>query len=260
MKRSLPDILTDDEERRLLAAFNPRYLTGARNRLMIRMALETGMRIGDLISLDWKDIDKAELRVHLKNGKGKKDRVVWFKPSLLLDLEKYADRWNDHVGLAFKTSKGGPIQSQYLRRMIGERAKKAGIEKRIYFHLLRHTYLSKLYSRTKDIRIVQEVAGHSDISTTMIYTHVSGEDIRAAMIGDEPIEAPETEPTPELSPAQMNAVIAEMQRRGLIAAAPSMSKPSPEIVEPDPEEADAVAEMLNRALRPVSRPNEGKAK
>ena len=62
------------------------------------------------------------------------------------------------------------------------KGKKAGIKKRVHFHLLRYTYLTRLYSQTKDLRLVQEVAGHADISTTQIYTHISGEDVRQAML------------------------------------------------------------------------------
>jgi integrase/recombinase XerD len=182
-KRELPDILTDQEEKSLLDVFNPRYPTSCRNRVMILLALSTGMRVGDIISLQWSDIELDSGRTHVKLGKGKKDRVIFIKPEVLsdmVDLSAKMDR--ERSGLVFSTLKGKPVQSQYLRRMIGEKAKKAGIEKRVYFHLLRHSYLSKLYGRTMDIRLVQEVAGHSDISTTQIYTHVSGADVKAAML------------------------------------------------------------------------------
>lgn len=66
--------------------------------------------------------------------------------------------------------------------MMRQKASTAGIEKIITFHSLRHTALTRLYEKTKDIRLVQEVAGHANISTTMIYTHISGADIREAMI------------------------------------------------------------------------------
>lgn len=188
MKRSLPDILTPDEEHLLLKQFNRRYPTSYRNRTMIELALSTGMRIGDLIGLKWPDVELDTGRTHVKQGKGKKDRVIFIKPSMLDEmlsqcvLLSYGVATHAPVGLVFKTLDGKPVQSQYLRRMIGEKADKAGITKRVYFHLLRHTYLTRLYGRTKDIRVVQEVAGHADISTTMIYTHVSGEDVRKAML------------------------------------------------------------------------------
>ena len=184
-KRVLPDILTDKEESVLLAVFNCRYPTSYRNRTMIELALNTGMRIGDLIKLQWEDIELDSGRTHVKQGKGKKDRVIFIKPDVLsgmIDLSRKMSR--KRAGLVFTTLQGKPVQDQYLRRMIGEKAKKAGISKRVHFHLLRHTYLTRLYGRTKDLRLVQEVAGHADISTTQIYTHISGEDVRTAMLED----------------------------------------------------------------------------
>ena len=182
MKRSLPDTLTENEENRLLATFNRRYRTAERNRLMIWLALNTGMRVGDLINLRFGDIELDTGRCHIKMGKGRKDRIVFIKPAILSDLVDLADRISDHTGLVFTTLKGGPVQAQYLRRMIGNQARKAVIEKRVHFHLLRHTYLTRLYRETKDLRLVQEVAGHASSATTEIYTHVSGEDIKDAML------------------------------------------------------------------------------
>ena len=150
---------------------------------MILLALTTGMRIGDLIKLKWGDIELDAGRTHVKQGKGKKDRVIFIKADILsamVDLAAKMDR--ERSGLVFTTLQGDPVQAQYLRRMIGEKAKKAGISKRVHFHLLRHTYLTRLYGRTKDLRLVQEVAGHADISTTQIYTHISGADVREAML------------------------------------------------------------------------------
>ena len=182
-KRTLPDILTQEEEFRLLSVFNTRYRTSWRNRTMIVLALNTGMRIGDLVSLQWEDIELDTGRCHVKNGKGAKDRVIFIRPAILSEmLDMSRKMGKEPEGLVFTTLKGEPIFTAYLRRMIAEKARKAGIQKRVHFHLLRHTYLSRLYGRTKDIRVVQEVAGHADISTTQIYTHVSGEDVRRAML------------------------------------------------------------------------------
>ena len=82
----------------------------------------------------------------------------------------------------FRTSKGNPVKDAYIPKRIRQKAVRAGIEKIILFHSLRHTALTRLYEKTKDIRLVQEVAGHSDISTTMIYTHISRANIQDAMI------------------------------------------------------------------------------
>ena len=182
-KRTLPDILTKEEEFLLLSQFNTRYPTSFRNRCMILLALNTGLRVGDLINLQWQDIELDTGRAHIKHGKGKKDRVIFIRPIVLSDMVNMSTKMGrEPTGLIFTTLKGEPIKTPYLRRMIADKAKKAGIKKRVHFHLLRHTYLTRLYQRTKDIRVVQEIAGHADISTTQIYTHISGEDVRNAML------------------------------------------------------------------------------
>ena len=180
---SLPDILSPLEEADLLGQFNARYPTSFRNSVMIELVLNTGMRVSDLISLHWEDIELDTGRTHLKMSKNDKDRVIFIKPyilSFMVDLSKKMGR--DAKGLVFTTLKGGPVKDAYLRKMIAAKAKKAGIGKRVHFHLLRHTYLTRLYQKTKDLRLVQEVAGHADISTTQIYTHISGENVKQAML------------------------------------------------------------------------------
>lgn len=181
-KRELPDILTPNEEKALLKQFNRRYPTSYRNRCMVLLALSTGLRISELTNLQWSDIELDSGRCHIKRAKGEKDRVIFIKPSVLSELVDLADKINDHTGLVFKTLKGQPISTPYLRKMIARKAMAAAIQKRVHFHLLRHTYLTRLYTQTKDLRLVQEVAGHADISTTQIYTHISGEDVRKAML------------------------------------------------------------------------------
>ena len=182
-KRQLPDILTPDEEQGLLGQFNRRYPTSFRNQCMIRTSLETGMRVSDLLGLRWEDIDVPTGRVHVKHAKGDRHRVIFMKPSLIDDLLGMTEHMGGKLeGLVFTTLKGGPVKDAYLRRMIAQKAQNAGISKRVHFHLLRHTYLTRLYSATKNLRLVQEVAGHADISTTQIYTHISGEDVREAML------------------------------------------------------------------------------
>ena len=183
-QKTLPNILTADEETRLLSTFNRRYPTSFRNRVMIELALCTGLRVGDLLNLRWEDVEMDSGRTHLKHGKGAKDRVLFIRSGMISQMLDMAGAMGrEPTGLVFTTLRGGELKDSYLRRMITTKAKKAGIGKRVHFHLLRHSYLTRLYGRTKDIRLTQEVAGHASIATTMVYTHVSGEDIRAAMLG-----------------------------------------------------------------------------
>jgi len=197
-ERKLAEILTSDEELALLNQFNSRYPAPARNRAMVLVALNTGARIADLVNMRWEDLTIDSGKWHIKQGKGKKDRVVFIKPGVIDELIKLAEQTDrERKGNIFVTRDGGPVQCQYLRNMIRDRASKAGISKRVHFHLLRHTYLSNLYSRTKDIRLIQEIAGHASIQTTMVYTHISGEDVRLAMLGEPELTKPE--PKPKLS-------------------------------------------------------------
>jgi len=185
MKKKLPVVLTEEEETRLLKQFNSRYQTSHRNREMLRLALETGMRISEVLSLRWEEMEPeaGAVKIRVIDGKGKKDRTLFISPVMYDRLVKYAEKFNlQRTGLVFTTMKGTPVKSSYIRKMMRQKAASAEIEKLITFHSLRHTALTRLYSKTKNIRLVQEVAGHSDISTTMIYTHISGADIREAMI------------------------------------------------------------------------------
>lgn len=181
--KRLPETLTDKEQKALLSQFNNRYRTAYRNKTMIALSLCTGMRISELINLNWEDIEPETGRLVVKEGKGKKDRVLFIGPGMVGKLFKLAEKMDmQREGHVFTTLEGKPVRDAYLRKMIAEKGRKAGIKKDVHFHMLRHTYLTELYRRTHDIRVVQEVAGHADISTTQIYTHISGENVREAML------------------------------------------------------------------------------
>ena len=185
MNKKLPVILTPNEENRLLKEFNSRYQTSHRNREMIRLSLQTGLRISEVLNLHWEEMEPEQGAVKLRvlDGKGGKDRILFISPVMYDRLQKYAERFDlQQTGLVFQTTRGTPVKDAYVRKMMRQKAVSAGIEKVITFHSLRHTALTRLYDKTKDIRVVQEVAGHVDISTTMVYTHISGADIREAMI------------------------------------------------------------------------------
>jgi len=185
MMKKLPVVLTQDEEIRLLKQFNKRYVTSHRNLLMIKLSLATGLRISEVLKLKWEEMepDQGAVKLRILKGKNGKDRNLFMAPCLYNELMNYTEKYSqEHSGLVFRTTKGKPVKDAYIRKMMRLKATNAGIEKIITFHSLRHTALTRLYEKTKDIRLVQEVAGHANISTTMIYTHISGADIREAMI------------------------------------------------------------------------------
>ena len=185
MGDKLPEILTETEEKALLDQFNIRYQTSYRNKLMIQLALKTGMRISEVLALQWKDLESeaSGVKIYIREGKGGKDRVVYLKLGVYEDITHYYSKFKlIPDGLVFTTTKGRRIQARYVRQMLQKKVQKAGINKHIHFHSLRHTALTRFYSQTKDIRLVQQIAGHKNIQTTTIYTHLSGADIQAAML------------------------------------------------------------------------------
>lgn len=163
-----------------------RYPSPFRWYVMTRVTLATGLRSAELLALRVEDVTWSGERrgaCRVINGKGAKDRLVWI-PTGEMDLLMQL-RTATHVsrGIIFLGSSQKPIQARAWRKTIGVWGRAAKLEFAVSPHTLRHTFATNLYQRTKDIRLVQKALGHSDISTTMIYTHVVDGDLRDAMMG-----------------------------------------------------------------------------
>jgi integrase/recombinase XerD len=180
MGRRLPQVLTRDEARALLATPNPYYPTGLRDLCLIKLMLNSGMRSSEVLDLAWKDVDLHTGRLTGRRGKGDKDRQVWVNESTLVLMRSWRER-SPQIAYCFPTLKGTRIHGQALREMMKRRGAKAGIAKGVHPHMLRHTYATELYRETKDIRLVQKALGHAALSTTMIYTHIVDDDMETAM-------------------------------------------------------------------------------
>lgn len=179
----IPTILTDHEVLNFLGVFNKRYISSHKNFLMCKLSLETGMRISEVIFLQVQDIDWNTGKTHIREAKGKKDRIIYINANLLSELRILVDRLETGIkGVLFPSRSGKCLDKNNINRMLKTYASKAGMKKHFTFHTFRHTYATKLYKNTGDIRIVQKVLGHSDISTTMIYTHIFDKDIAKAML------------------------------------------------------------------------------
>lgn len=186
-KRSLPEVLTPQEQALLLRAPNRRYPTGRRNYTVMRLMLNTGLRVSEAVGVQFRDINfnTGEIRVH---GKGGKDRVLFVHQDDLDALDAWikmrrtlfsCDNGFSHV---FITHGGKPLSTRYVHAMVRRMAKRAGLEKRVFPHLLRHTFATDLLRKTKNLRVVQEAMGHEDISTTTIYTRIVNDELREAMV------------------------------------------------------------------------------
>jgi len=184
-RRKLPEVLTTEEATALFKQPNPRYPTGERNRLMISLMLNTGLRLSEATRLQWRDLDLNSGKLLVRQGKGAKDRTLWIGDADLLRIRQWRDRQSQmgdcrpsHV---FTTLAGRPVSGRYVQQMVKRCAAKAGIQKNVHPHTLRHTFATDLYRETGRIRLVQKALGHSDLSTTMIYTHVYDAELEGAL-------------------------------------------------------------------------------
>ena len=188
MKRKglrIPEVLTASEQEALLAQPNPRYPTGMRNYVMLRLMLDTGLRLSEAVNLKWHDINLNTGKVMVRQGKGAKDRTLWIGDADLELLrawrERQAKEVNGNPEHVFTTLAGKPVSPRYVQQMVKRYAAKAGIQKSIHPHTLRHTFATDLYRETSKIRLVQKALGHANLSTTQIYTHIVDEELEKAL-------------------------------------------------------------------------------
>jgi len=187
VKRKIPDILTEEEQKKLLDVFNIRYLSPHRNKTMIKLFLDSGLRLSEMINLKWKHINLQTGKLKVVQGKGAKDRVIWINDGVLDMLREWRERQAQDIGsteYVFSTKTGGKLNPRDVREMVYIYTKKAEIsDKEVSPHTFRHTFASDLLSSTNNLRKVQKALGHSDISTTQIYTHIVDEELEEAMKG-----------------------------------------------------------------------------
>jgi len=183
--RKIPDVLNAEEQGALLKQPNPRYPTGERNRLILQMMLNTGLRLAETTALCWKDVDLNTGRLKVHQGKGARDRVLWVGDRDLDALRAWRDRQARDVegtpGHVFSTLEGKPVSNRYVQAMVKRYALKAGIGKNVHPHLLRHTFATDIYRETSNIRLTQKALGHADLSTTQIYTQLVDEELEGAL-------------------------------------------------------------------------------
>lgn len=179
--RKIPEVLVGDELDRLLAQPSTRYPTGKRNLALMGIMADAGLRVSEALHLEARDVDFNSGKIKVRQGKGDKDRVLWTGERTLAWLQAWIDVRPPGKGPLFTTLEGARLQSRYVRAMVKRYATKAGIDKDVHPHTLRHTFGTDLFRKTKDIRLVQKMLGHADLSSTMIYTHIIDDDAEVAM-------------------------------------------------------------------------------
>ena len=176
-EKELPNVLNKEDINKLRDAVNTEKITGIRDRLIIELLYSSGIRASELIDLNeyMVNIEEREIRVI---GKGNKERITFFSENTKKWLEKYIEEKkrkdsNYTKDTIFTNSRGEKLTTRSLRRLIADYAKKAGLQKEVTPHVFRHTFATELLNNGVDIRYLQELLGHSSISTTQVYTHVS---------------------------------------------------------------------------------------
>lgn len=175
----LPKVLSVDEVNRLLDQPNLGTLDGYRDKTMLELLYATGMRVSELISVPVKNVD-LKMQYIIVMGKGSKERMLPLGRTALRYLERYLNVVRpqllhgkpDAAAELFVTGWGGGMTRQRVNEIIEEYGASAGIGKKITPHMLRHSFATHLLNNGTDLRVVQELLGHADISTTQIYTHL----------------------------------------------------------------------------------------
>ena len=180
--KKLPIYLTEEEVNRLL---DIRLVTeyDYRNKAMLELLYATGLRITELVNLKINDIDYEECLVRVF-GKGKKERIVPIADVALKYLKIYMNSYREKIlkgtisDYIFISNSRKNISRQGFFKILKAEAKRAGIDKEVSPHVLRHSFATHLLSHGANLRIIQELLGHEDISTTEIYAHLINEKLK----------------------------------------------------------------------------------
>jgi len=173
--KNLPKYLT---EREIGIILKKAREISKRDYLVLAVLAYTGMRVSELCNLHVEDVDTTRRIIHIRGGKGSKDRIVIIPSHLADELEKYIRDHNMISGPLFpgKSNKNG-ITPRTIQRLVKKYAKMCNIKKEVTPHVFRHSFATNMLRRGADIRYIQRLLGHSSLSTTEIYTHLSEADL-----------------------------------------------------------------------------------
>ncbi len=169
--RKIPEILTKEEVREMINS-----LDNIKHKLILKVLYGCGLRVGEVVNLKKEDLNFEENLIHIKLGKGKRDRFVKIPESAKEELKNYCKL--DNSGILFPSNRGGKLTTATIQAIVENSAKRAGVQKEVYPHLLRHSFATHLLESGVDLRIIQKLLGHADIKTTQIYTQISQASIK----------------------------------------------------------------------------------
>ncbi|MBS3074905.1 tyrosine-type recombinase/integrase [Candidatus Pacearchaeota archaeon] len=169
-EKKIPTVLTKEEVIKLIdTAFTKK------SRLIMQMLYSSGLRVSELVNLKPGDLDLNENTGWVRSGKGKKDRMIILAKKLSSKLKKYLEK---RKNWKYVFSEVKPLTTRNIQKIIQKAAIKAGINKHVHCHTLRHSYATHLLENGTDIRKIQLLLGHSSLTTTERYTHVSSTELK----------------------------------------------------------------------------------
>jgi len=172
-EKKIPSVLTKEEVKKLINS-----IVAKKSKLMVSFMYACGFRVSELVNLKIKDLNFEEKIGSVLQGKGKKDRIFNIPEFLIEDLKNQVQN-QEKEGKEYLFS--GPkenLSERNLQKIISLASKRAGINKEVHCHTLRHSFATHLLENGTDIRMIQELLGHSSISTTELYTHISREEFK----------------------------------------------------------------------------------
>jgi len=167
ISRKLPVVLSKEEVLALIENAGSR-----KSKLMIKMLYSSGIRVSELVGMKINQLELDKRTAWVRSGKGAKDRLVILSNKIVEELRAYLPNVRSEY---LFPGRNGPLTTRSVQLMVSLAGDKAGINKQVTPHTMRHSFATHLLDSGTDIRLIQELLGHADLSTTQIYTHVSDE-------------------------------------------------------------------------------------
>lgn len=175
--RKLPEFLYLEHMEKLLQTPDCTTVLGARDQAIIELLYGSGLRVSELAGLNREDLDSDQMLLRVR-GKGMKERIVPVTKYALEALQAYVQMRDNHQKALFLNYQGSRLSVRSIRRILDKLATEAGLPQHIHPHMLRHSFATHLLDGGADLRSVQELLGHSKLSSTQIYTHLTRERLR----------------------------------------------------------------------------------
>ena len=186
-EKKLPNFLQPNEIQTIFESLSVETPLEIRNRLIVELLYATGLRVSELTSINLNDIDINDKEIKI-TGKGNKDRIVFFGEYALKYLKLYLEESRPILAtkkspnILFLNKNGGSLSSRSVENIVNKVVEEAALKHKISPHVLRHTFATDMLNNGADLKSVQELLGHSSLSTTQIYTHITNERLRSVYL------------------------------------------------------------------------------